>query len=145
MFFKRNKKVDHGTGPQYLPGEAPAQLNPGLLNENISYVSHGRPEVVTAGFHDADIQDFHLSYGYRRQPDMGGALDYAYQLYGLPLINHCGPFMVARHPWQPLGSQPVAFFHTAVETSIGGLIPGQVISQPLLDPNNPGSGYDIYS
>lgn len=144
MFWGRQKQISHGSGPQYLPGEAPAQLNPGALNENIQFQPQG-PETLTSGFIDSDIQNFHLSYGYRTQPDRGGALNYAYELYGLPLSDVCGPWTVARHPYKPIGSQPVAFFQTAVQTSIGGNIPGQVISQPLLDPNNPGAGYDIYS
>ena len=31
----------------------------------------------------------------------------------------------------------------AAVTNIGGLIPGQLQHQPLLDPNAPGSGYDF--
>lgn len=103
------------------------------------------PFTVTSGFWEDELHTFHLSYGYRQQPDMGGALDYAYENYGLPLNDVCGPFMVARHPTMPIGARPLAYYQTAPDTSIGGLIPGQVISQPLLDPRNPAAGYDIYS
>jgi hypothetical protein len=102
------------------------------------------PEIITSGFYDNETQSFALHYGYREQPDLGGALNYAFENYGLPLNDVCGPWMVARWPISPIGSRPLAFYQTSPETSIGGLIPGQVISQPLLDPSNMGSGYDIY-
>jgi hypothetical protein len=143
MFWGKRKKVDHGGNPQYLPGEEPAPWPPGSYNDKLRFQRH--IATVTSGFHDDDVQPFHLAYAFKSQPDVGGALNYAYDLYGLPLNNVCGPWMVAENPTRPLGAAPVAFFHMAPVTSIGGLIPGQVISQPLLGPDNPGSGYDIYS
>ena len=145
MLFGRRKRLDaHGGSPQYLAGEAPATRPPGSASELIMLAAHG-PAVVTEGFHDNAVQPFALHYSFKEQPDLGGALNYSYDLYGLPLDNTCGPWMVATHPTRPLGSAPLAFFHVAPITSIGGLIPGQVISQPLLSPDNPGAGYGIYS
>jgi hypothetical protein len=139
-----NKLNNHPGNPQYFASVAPATY-PG---SNVA-MSHKRPKrspaTVTTGFDDTQYQAWALHYGFRTQPDVGGALNYAYELYGIPIDNVCGPWMVARHPTMPIGSRPMAFFQNAPLTSIGGLIPGQVIAQPLLDPNGPGSGYDVYS
>jgi hypothetical protein len=132
-----------GSGPQFEPGVRPPVLKPGQFNTKIN-VKSTHPAVVTTGFDDTGASKFALSYGFRQQPDRGGALNYAYQNYGLPLYNVAGAFMVARHPSKPFGSMPLTYFPVSVPTGIG-TIPGQVISQPLLDPQGPGAGFDIYS
>jgi hypothetical protein len=138
------KRRDPNAGnPNYNPGEAPGRINPGQYNDNIR-VQAKHAAVVTTGFDDSDYQAFKLHYSFREQPDRGGALNYAYDTYGLPLNNVAGPFMVARHPWRVFGSQPLQYFPISVPTGIG-TIPGQVISQPLLDPQGYGAGFDIYS
>ena len=143
MLFKRNKVVMHGGNPQYLPGTGAA--NDVAVASNIKMKVASNPAVTTTGFDESDLDTYSLSYGNRSQPDVGGALNYAYENYGLPLNNVCGPYMVATHPTKPIGSQPVQYFQVAPVTSLGGLVPGQVISQPLLNPNDPYSGIDIYS
>ena len=117
----------------------------GSHNSNIRFRKSKTGAVVTSGFNDDMEQGWSLHYGLRVQPDIGGALNFAYENYGLPLDNVCGAWMVARNPTMPIGSRPLAFFQNAPITGIGGLIPGQIIAQPLLDPDSPGSGYDIYS
>lgn len=143
--------------PQYNYGVEPAgsamadgfrapYARPGYNDGPANYVEPNHPAVVTAGFDDCGCDNSaQLNYGFRAQPDRGGALNYAYENYGLPLVNVAGPFMVARAPFQPIGSPSLQAWQTAPVTSIGGLIPGQVISQPLLNPQGPDSGYDIYN
>jgi len=141
--FSRSRSINQfGPNPQYYQNNEKPNP-PGSHNGNTRYKVH--PASVTSGFDESQNQQWQLHYILRAQPDIGGALDFAYANYGLPLQNVCGPWMVARHPTRPLGSQPLAFFQTAPVTSIGGLIPGQIIAQPLLDPDGPGSGFDIYS
>jgi hypothetical protein len=140
---KQQRPNPGGTGPQYEPGVRPPVLRPGQLNPNIR-VKSSHKAVVTTGFDDSGATKFALSYGFRQQPDRGGALNYAYENYGLPLYNVAGAFMVARRPPNPFGSVALTYFPVSVPTGIG-TIPGQVISQPLLDPQGPGSGFDIYS
>lgn len=136
------KKNPNAGNPQYNPGVT-TEVNPGQYNPNIvAQLQH--PAVVTSGFHDNEIQAFNLSYGLRQQPDLGGALNYAYENYGLPLTDILGAFMGARRTFLPFGSAPLAFFSQTVPTGIG-TIPGQFVGQPLLNPQGPGSGYDIYS
>ena len=120
--------------PQYVPGE------------NVVAPKIGRfriPEEITSGIDESEPTAYNLHYTQRPQPDRGGALNFSYDLYGLPLNDVCGPWMVARSPTRPFGSFPTAFFQEAAVTNIGGLIPGQLQHQPLLDPNAPGSGYDF--
>lgn len=152
MIFARAKQINlHPGNPQYFAGEAPGGLSgiiqgpghpPSATNQEINYKKFH--STLNSGF-ASTATDSAMRYGYRKQPDVGGALDFAFLNYQLPLDNQCGWWMVARHPTRPIGSVPLAFFQMAPVTSIGGLIPGQVISQPLLDPNGYGSGYDIYS
>ncbi len=143
MWPFKKKNAGSARNPQYNRGVAPAKPNPGSYNPDIvAQLQH--PAVVTSGFHDNEIQNFHLSYGLRQQPDLGGALNYAYENYGLPLEDILGAFMGARHPFRIFGSQPLTYFNQSVPTGIG-TIPGQFIGQPLLNPQGPGAGYDIYS
>src|SRR5271165_3390016 len=155
MFFGRKRQMLPGAGqnPQYYevhPSDRPAADNfvpqgqSRMGQEGEQHPSLRIPEVVTSGFYEDEDHQFHLSYGLRPQPDIGGALNYAYENYGLPLNNVAGPWMVARWPLPPIGSRPLGFYQTAPITSIGGLVPGQIISQPLLNPYDMGSGYDIY-
>ena len=147
--FSGTKVIDHGGNPQYLSKDAGVSR----MSRNGNYPGSHNPnfKIRTAktslneGLHEGETAKFELHYQHREQPDLGGALDYAYCNYGLPLDNVAGPWMVARRPFRPYGSPPLAFFAVQVPTSVGGLIPGQIISQPLLDPRGPGYGYDIYS
>lgn len=124
------------------PYQTPANRNEGSPN----YVRPNHPAVVTSGFEDCGDQPFHgLNYGFRDQPDRGGGLNYAYENYGLPLVQPAGAFMVARQPTRPFGAIPMQAWPAAVPTSLGGLVPGQMISQPLLNPQGPDSGFDIYN
>jgi hypothetical protein len=143
--FNRTKKIaNHPGNPNYFKGVEPGHTpRPPGSRSNMNYAR--KEGTLSHGFEEDDVSHFTLHYGLRQQPDQGGALNYAYELYGLPLDNVCGSWMVARHPTRPLGSQPLAFFQLAPVTSIGGLVPGQFISQPLLNPDDPGSGFDIYS
>lgn len=139
---------NHPGNPQYTAGIAPGETpgnSAGSHNDSIRVHSKRSAATITTGFDDDPNQMWAVHMGFRVQPDKGGALNYAYENYAVPIDNVCGPWMVARHPTMPIGSRPLAFFQTAPLTSIGGLIPGQMISQPLLDPDGPGSGYDIYS
>lgn len=149
MFFRNhNMMTAMGGNPQYyssVPTSRPAlnaQMLPVSNDEELTPVR--MPETVTTGFVENEPYEFSLHYGRRAQPDVGGALNYAYENYGLPLVDVCGAFMVAKFPIPPIGSRPMMFYQTSPETSIGGLIPGQLISQPLLNPMDLGSGYDIY-
>lgn len=153
-----NPQFTHPSSPQYMPGvepagsarqdgfKAPSMPRDGTTGEQSpNYVKPNHPAVVTAGFDDCGCQpSAQLNYGYRQQPDVGGALNYAYENYDLPLVQPAGPFMVARAPFRPMGSAPLQAWPVSVPTGIG-LIPGQVISQPLLNPQGPDSGYDIYN
>lgn len=152
--FAKAKKAPSGQGPQFEPGVAPAGespkwapfANPVDPVGPTQYVIPNHPAVVTPGFDDCGAhQSAQINYGLRAQPDLGGALNYAYENYGLPLVQPAGAWVVARTPFQPMGSKPLTVYPQATETSIGGLIPGQIISQPLLNPQGPDSGYDIYS
>lgn len=131
--------------PQYNPGVSPGfnRNYPGSLNRDIN--GNSAPLTVTSGFYEDEYHYFTLTYGRREQPDRGGALKYAYENYGLPLNDVCGPFMVASNPSRPIGSPVLNYNNISVPTNVGGLVPGQFISQPLLDPNGNGSGFDIYS
>lgn len=133
-WFSKKVPISPGPNPQLYPGENVMNKPPPVMVKV--------PGVLTDGFNDSEEQQAHLHYTERAQPDLGGALNFSYDLYQLPLVEPAGPWMVARHPTKPLGSFPTAFFQEAVVTSIGGLIPGQFIHQPLLDPNAPGSGFD---
>lgn len=147
----------HPSSPQYMPGVEPAgsarsdmgapYVRPGYGPKDgpPNYVPVNHPAVVTPGFDDCgQINEAQLNYGLRPQPDRGGALNYAYENYDLPLVQPAGAFMVARAPFMPFGSMPLQAWPYSVPTGIG-LIPGQVISQPLLNPQGPDSGYDIYN
>lgn len=148
----------HPSSPQYLPGVEPAgsarqegfeapYIRPGYgpVDGNPHYVIPSHPAVVTPGFDDCGCENMaQLNYGLRQQPDVGGALNYAYENYGLPLVQPAGPFMVAQAPFRPFGSAPLQAWQVSMPTGIG-LIPGQVISQPLLNPQGPDSGFDIYN
>lgn len=151
-------QFDHGSNPNYNYGVEPAGSarqdgfrGPPPLSQNgtaertPNYVKPNHPAVVTAGFDDCGLHpDATLNYGFRPQPDVGGALNYAYENYDLPLVQPAGPFMVARAPFRPMGSAPLQAWPVSVPTG-AGLFPGQMISQPLLNPQGPDSGYDIYN
>lgn len=148
----------HPSSPQYTPGVEPAgsarqegfrapYARPGYTpsDGNPNFVAPNHPAIVTPGFDDCGCHESaQLNYGYRPQPDRGGGLNYAYENYGLPLQQPAGAFMVAQMPFRPFGSAPLQAWPTSVPTG-AGLFPGQVISQPLLNPQGPDSGYDIYS
>jgi hypothetical protein len=137
-----NPQFAHPASPQYNKGVEPAgsARQDGFTN----YKQPNHPAIVTSGFDDCGMPSASINYGYRSQPDRGGALNYAYENYGLPLENVAGPWMVARSPSKPLGSTPMQQWATMVPTG-AGLFPGQVISQPLLNPQGPDSGFDIYN
>jgi hypothetical protein len=153
-----NPQFAHGSSPQYMPGQEPAgsarqdgfkapyAKAAGTPSEgNPIYVPSNHPAVVTDGFDDCGCApSAQINYGYRTQPDVGGALNYAYENYELPLVQPGGAFMVAKTPFRPLGAAPLQVWPVSVPTGIG-LIPGQVISQPLLNPQGPDTGYDIYN
>jgi hypothetical protein len=136
--------------PQYFVGVEPAGsakqsgFRPGSYNAGMNFVRPTHPAVVTPGFDDSHCQDWALHYTERQQPDRGGALNFSYDLYGLPLVQPSGAFMTARTPFMPIGSVPMQQWPVSVPTG-AGLFPGQVISQPLLNPQGPSDGYDIYS
>jgi hypothetical protein len=155
--FASKKKIATGSGPahlgnpQYEVGVEPAGsakqsgFQPGSYNGRMQYKRPTHPAVVTPGFDDCGCDaSAQLNYGLRQQPDRGGALNYAYENYGLPLQQPAGAYMVAFRPFRPLGSTPLQPWPISVPTGIG-LIPGQVISQPLLNPQGPDTGFDIYS
>lgn len=152
----KTPQFEHAQGsPQYFNGVEPAgsaqvdgfrapYVRPGQdQTRNPNYVIPNHPAVVTPGFNDCEA-DYTISYGLRSQPDRGGALNYAYESYELPLQQPAGAFMVAMNPTRPLGATPLQIWPSAVPTG-AGLFPGQVISQPLLNPQGPDTGYDIYS
>lgn len=152
----RSPQFRHPNSPQYFNGVEPAGSarqdgfrapfvapSSGAPDGNPNYVRPNHPAVVTPGFDESDA-DFVISYGFRQQPDRGGALNYAYESYELPHVQPAGAFMVAKSPFRPFGATPLQIWPSAVPTG-AGLFPGQVISQPLLNPQGPDSGYDIYS
>jgi hypothetical protein len=105
--------------------------------------NRGRPApphiaVVTSGFDDNELHSVHLHYTERQQPDLGGALNYSYDLIALPLTDIVGPFVA-----NPLinsfrtTTPPTGYFQQAPLTGMGGTFTGQFVFQPLLDPNNP--------
>lgn len=149
-----SQQFSHASSPQYNNGVEPAgsaradgfrapYTTPGGQERGANYVIPDHPAVVTPGFSDCEA-DYTISYGLRAQPDRGGALNYAYESYELPLMQPAGAFMVASNPSRPLGATPLQVWPTAVPTG-EGLIPGQMISQPLLNPQGPDTGYDIYN
>lgn len=151
---KTTPQFSHASSPQYNAGVEPAgsarqdgyrapYAKPGTNDAPPNYVKPDHPAIITAGFHEGD-GDYVLSYGLRAQPDVGGALNYAYESYDLPLSQPAGAFMVAATPFKPFGATPLQAWPTAVPTG-AGLFPGQVISQPLLNPQGPDNGYDIYN
>lgn len=136
-------QFSHPNSPQYTAGITPAGTarQEGFTN----YVRPSHPAIVTAGFDDCGCDaSAQLNYGLREQPDVGGALNYAYENYGLPLVQPAGAFQVARHPFHPIGAPSMQVWPVSVPTG-AGLFPGQVISQPLLNPQGPDTGYDIYN
>lgn len=142
------RQFAHPNSPQYNPGVEPAGSAARDSEKNfqgVGYVQPNHPAVVTAGFDDCGCQNAaQLNYGFRQQPDVGGALNYAFENYGLPLVQPAGPFMVARNPFSPIGAPSMQAWQVSVPTG-AGLFPGQVISQPLLNPQGPDTGYDIYN
>jgi len=151
IFAKARKAPSHGGNPQYETGVEPAgsarqpgAFQPGSYNGAMEYVVPNHPAVVTPGFDDCGCDTFALHYSEKRQPDIGGALNFSYDNYGLPLVQPGGAFMVARMPFMPIGSPAMQAWPVSVPTG-AGLFPGQMISQPLLNPQGPNSGYDIYS
>lgn len=97
--------------------------------------------IVTSGFDENEGHTVHLHYTERLQPDLGGALNFSYDLYALPLKNLTGGFMAARGGFRTT-TPPTAFFQQAPVTSLGGTVSGSFAFQPLLDPTNP-AGFDI--
>lgn len=97
--------------------------------------------IVTSGFDDNEAHTVHLHYTERLQPDLGGARNFSYDLYALPLQNVGGQFMIARDGFRTM-TAPTAFFQQAPITSLGGTVTGSFAFQPLLDPSNP-AGFDI--
>jgi hypothetical protein len=164
--FGRAKKVpttgdgmaqrDHASNPNYLEGVEPAgsarssmrdgywRPQSGVQDRPANYVPANHPAVVTNGFDDCGVPNADIHYSFKTQPDVGGALNYAYDNYALPLRQPGGAFMVARSPFRPFGSIPMQAWQIAVPTGIG-LIPGQIYSQPLINPQGPDTGIDIYS
>lgn len=99
--------------------------------------------VVTDGF-DENMNDVvHLHYTERAQPDLGGALNYSYDLYALPLGNVTGAFTAVAHSFQTV-AQASGQWQQAPITASGGNVTGIFHFQPLLNPFGEGSGYDIY-
>lgn len=154
---KGKPEFTHPSSPQYNFGVEPAgsakqdgfrapYRTPANRNEGApDYVRPNHPAVVTPGFEDCGDQTFPgLNYGFRDQPDRGGGLNYAYENYGLPLVQPAGAFMVALAPFRPFGATPMQMWPVAVPTG-AGLFPGQMISQPLLNPQGPDTGFDIYN
>lgn len=151
-------QVRHSSSPQYMPGIEPAgsarqdgfrapyaRSGGEPQDKGPNYVTPNHAAIVTPGFEDCGAPSATLNYSLKSQPDVGGALNYSYDNYELPLQQPAGAFMVARAPFRPLGATPLQMWPVSVPTSVGGLIPGQVISQPLLNPQGPDSGYDIYN
>lgn len=97
--------------------------------------------VVTSGFDDNELHTVHLHYTERAQPDLGGALNFSYDLYALPLQDILGPFMGAREQFRTV-TPVTAYFQQAPLTGMGGTFVGTFVFQPLLDPNNP-NGFDM--
>jgi hypothetical protein len=109
--------------------------------------NRGRPTppkcaVVTSGFDDNELHTVQLHYTERQQPDLGGALNFSYDLYAIPITDILGPFVGAAGGFRTVA--PVtAYFQQAPITGMGGTFVGTFAFQPLLDPNNPGNGFDI--
>lgn len=101
----------------------------------------GHFAVVTAGFDDNELHTVQLHYTERQQPDLGGALNYSYDLYALPLQNVLGPYVGARSEFRTV-TPVTAYFQQAPVTGMGGTFVGTFAFQPLLDPNNP-NGFDV--
>lgn len=101
----------------------------------------GPHAVVTTGFDDDPAHTVHLHFSERVQPDLGGALNFSYDLYALPLYNVGGPYMIAKSGFRTV-TPPTAFFQQAPTTGMGGTFVGTFAYQPLLDPSNP-AAFDV--
>lgn len=113
-----------------------------IFSRKAKVVPPAVPIQVTSGFDDSDIQEFHLHYTERAQPDRGGGLNFSYDTYGLPINDIAGAFMVPARKFSILGPPPSRYFQQAPITNTGGTFAGSFVNQPLLDPNAPGSGLD---
>lgn len=101
------------------------------------------PVVLTSGFDHNPNDTLVLHYTERAQPDLGGALNYSYDLYALPLGDITGGFTAVARSFRtvtPASGQ----WQQAPITAMGGNITGIFHFQPLLDPFSAGNGYDIY-
>ena len=98
--------------------------------------------MVTSGFDDNELHTVQLHYTEHVQPDLGGALNFSYDLYAIPLTDIVGPYVAAAGGFRTVA--PVtAYFQQAPITGMGGTFVGTFAFQPLLDPNNPGNGFDV--
>jgi hypothetical protein len=97
--------------------------------------------VVTSGFDDNEAHTVTLHYTEHVQPDLGGALNFSYDLLALPLQDIVGPFVAARGGFRTV-APAVTYIQQAPATSMGGTFVGTFAYQPLLDPSIPG-GFDV--
>lgn len=113
-------------------------------NPNIGrHHPHDHYQIVTDGFDDSEILSMQLHYTERSQPDLGGALNFSYDLLELPVYPVTGPFMVPNpHKTFRTVGPVTAYFQQAPVTGMGGTFTGGFQFQPLLDPNIPG-GFDV--
>jgi hypothetical protein len=73
------------------------------------------------------------SHLYRPQP-FPGAPAYAYEALGLVEFPPAGPTTVNRDHLWPLPPPPLYAGHGLLTTGLGGLVAGQIISSPLITP-----------
>lgn len=108
-------------------------------NTNVVLTDGFSPSVIDRNTGDTLV----LHYTERAQPDLGGALNYSYDLYALPLGDVTGGFTATAHSFRtvtPASGQ----WQQAPITAMGGNITGIFVFQPLLNPYAEGSGLDVY-
>ena len=75
-------------------------------------------------------------YEAKRLPDPG-VQNYAYENLGLVEFTFIGPAIHNRRVINPLQPTPLYSMKAVGIAGLGGLQNGQIIFQPLIDPNNP--------
>lgn len=90
------------------------------------------------GFVSRIHQLYHAMFSHKKLPG-AGAGEFVWNTYQQPRVSPIGAGTQVRHPFVET-QQPLYAFQMTVPTGMYA-IAGQLYSQPLFDPNAPGSGY----
>ena len=86
-------------------------------------------------------QPFVMHWTERKQPDLGGALNYSWDAFQRPVKEMLGTSMAPSRMPRPIGQPPMEYQGKRPLTGMG-VYTGNIVHQPLTDPSGPaGGGY----